>query len=166
MCPLLGTWPKTQARPLSGTQTSDPLLCRPARTALSHTSQDINVWLPLAYPLLGAWPETQTCALRGNQTSDPLVRRPVLSPLSHTSQGLSLKFWCVMFGVGFSSEFWYIPCLTMVTLWWLFFPHGKAESTSPLTAQLLVSTSKFPLQIEEQPIQTPIEAWKIKELLL
>ena len=36
-CPLLGTWPTTQARALS--QTSDPLVCRPTLNPLRHTSQ-------------------------------------------------------------------------------------------------------------------------------
>ena len=39
MCPLLGTWPTTQACALTGNQTSDPLVCRPALNPLSHTSQ-------------------------------------------------------------------------------------------------------------------------------
>ena len=37
--PLLGTWPTTQACALTGNQTSDPLVCRPALNPLSHTSQ-------------------------------------------------------------------------------------------------------------------------------
>ena len=38
-CPLLGTWPTTQACALTGNQTSDPLVCRLALNPLSHTSQ-------------------------------------------------------------------------------------------------------------------------------
>ena len=37
--PLLGTWPATQARALTGNGTSDPLFFRPALNPLSHTSQ-------------------------------------------------------------------------------------------------------------------------------
>ena len=37
--PPLGTWPAAQACALTGNQTSDPLLCRPALNPLSHTSQ-------------------------------------------------------------------------------------------------------------------------------
>ena len=37
--PLLGTWPATQACALTGKQTSDPLVCRPALNPLSSTSQ-------------------------------------------------------------------------------------------------------------------------------
>ena len=37
--PPLGTWNATQARVLTGTQTSNPLVCRPALNPLSHTSQ-------------------------------------------------------------------------------------------------------------------------------
>ena len=38
-CPLLGTWPTTQACALTGNRTSDPLFCRPALNPLSYTSQ-------------------------------------------------------------------------------------------------------------------------------
>ena len=37
--PPLGTWPATQACALTGNQTSDPLVLRPALNPLSHTSQ-------------------------------------------------------------------------------------------------------------------------------
>ena len=36
---LLGTWPSTQARALTGNQTTSPLVCRLALNPLSHTSQ-------------------------------------------------------------------------------------------------------------------------------
>ena len=39
MCPLLGTWPTTQACALTGNRTGDPLVHSPALTPLSHTSQ-------------------------------------------------------------------------------------------------------------------------------
>ena len=38
-CPLLGTWPATQACVLTGNQTSNPLVWRLALNPLSHTSQ-------------------------------------------------------------------------------------------------------------------------------
>ena len=38
-CPLLGTWPATQACALTGNRTSNTLVCRPALNPLSHTSQ-------------------------------------------------------------------------------------------------------------------------------
>ena len=38
-CPLLGTWPATQACALTGTLTSDPLVHRLVFNPLSHTSQ-------------------------------------------------------------------------------------------------------------------------------
>ena len=38
-CPLLETWPTTQACALTGTRTSDPMVHRPALNPLSHTSQ-------------------------------------------------------------------------------------------------------------------------------
>ena len=37
--PLLGIWPAAQACVLIGNQTCDPLVCRPALSPLSHTSQ-------------------------------------------------------------------------------------------------------------------------------
>ena len=37
--PLLGTWPATQACAVTGNQTDDPLVHRPALSPLSHTSQ-------------------------------------------------------------------------------------------------------------------------------
>ena len=39
VCPLLGTWPATQAYALTGNRTDDPLLHSPALSLLSHTSQ-------------------------------------------------------------------------------------------------------------------------------
>ena len=39
MCPLLGTWPATQACALTRNRSSDPLVSRPALSPLSHTSQ-------------------------------------------------------------------------------------------------------------------------------
>ena len=46
--PSSGTWPTTQACPLTGNQTSDPLVCRPVFNSLSHTSQgsclSLNFW--------------------------------------------------------------------------------------------------------------------------
>ena len=39
VCPLLGTWPTTQACALTGNGTSDPSVHRPALNPLSHTSQ-------------------------------------------------------------------------------------------------------------------------------
>ena len=38
-CPLLETWPTTQACALTGNRTSDPMVHRPALNPLSHTSQ-------------------------------------------------------------------------------------------------------------------------------
>ena len=38
MCPLLGTWPTTQARALTGNRTGNPLVLRPALNPLSHPS--------------------------------------------------------------------------------------------------------------------------------
>ena len=43
--PQLGTWPATQAYALTGNQTSDPLVCRPALNPLHHTSQGWNFFL-------------------------------------------------------------------------------------------------------------------------
>ena len=37
-CPLLGTWPETQAYALTRNPNSDPLVCRPALNPLSHSS--------------------------------------------------------------------------------------------------------------------------------
>ena len=41
-CPLVGTWPASQACALTGNQTSDPLVHRLALNPLSHTSQGKN----------------------------------------------------------------------------------------------------------------------------
>ena len=40
-CPLLGTWPATQACALTGNQTSDSLVHRPMLRPLSYTSQGL-----------------------------------------------------------------------------------------------------------------------------
>ena len=42
LLPLLGTWPTTQARALTGNQTSDPLVRRLALNPLSHTSHSYS----------------------------------------------------------------------------------------------------------------------------
>ena len=39
VCPLLGTWPVTQACALTGNRTGDPLVRRPAFNPLTDTSQ-------------------------------------------------------------------------------------------------------------------------------
>ena len=41
--PQLGTWPATQACALTGNQTGDSLVHRPALNPLSHTSQGFSV---------------------------------------------------------------------------------------------------------------------------
>ena len=46
-CPLLETWPASQACYLTGNRTTDPLLCRLALSPLSHTSQG-----QLGFPLV------------------------------------------------------------------------------------------------------------------
>ena len=52
-CPLLGTWPTIQASTLTGNRTGDPLVCRPARSSLSNTSQgdgkSFNVFQLITY---------------------------------------------------------------------------------------------------------------------
>ena len=47
MCPLLGTWPATQACALTGNRTSSPLVCRLALNPLSYTSQG---WIAILDP--------------------------------------------------------------------------------------------------------------------
>ena len=42
-CPLLGTWPETQACALTGNRIGDPLLCRLVLSPLSHTSQGLLI---------------------------------------------------------------------------------------------------------------------------
>ena len=43
--PLLGTWPETQARALTGNQTGDPVIRRPAFNPLSHINQGRHLFL-------------------------------------------------------------------------------------------------------------------------
>ena len=52
MRPPLGTWPATQARALTGTQTRDTLVHRPALNPLSYTSQGYKgqSWHPVLTP--------------------------------------------------------------------------------------------------------------------
>ena len=45
MRPLLGTQPETQACALTGNQTGDPLVHRPALNPLSYTSQGLNDYI-------------------------------------------------------------------------------------------------------------------------
>ena len=44
-CPLLGTWPTTQACALTGNGTSDPLVHGPVLNPLSHTRQGIDFYI-------------------------------------------------------------------------------------------------------------------------
>ena len=44
-CPLLATWPVTQACVVTRNQTGDPLVCRPALNSVSHTSQGLKSFL-------------------------------------------------------------------------------------------------------------------------
>ena len=39
ICPVLGTWPATQACALTGNRTGNPLIYRPMLSPLSYTSQ-------------------------------------------------------------------------------------------------------------------------------
>ena len=50
-CPLLGTWPTTQACALTGNRTGDPLVYRSVLSPLSHTSQGMSINL-LTYTLV------------------------------------------------------------------------------------------------------------------
>ena len=52
LCPLLGTWPTTQACALTGNPTGDPLVQRPAFNPLSHTRQDIENFCTLIWTLI------------------------------------------------------------------------------------------------------------------
>ena len=47
--PLLGTWPATQARALTGNRTGDALVCRPELNPLSHTSQGLSIYCFIEY---------------------------------------------------------------------------------------------------------------------
>ena len=66
VCPLLGTWPATQACVLTGNQTGNPLVHRPMFNSLSYTSQGslLNFYPPhmdgllahsMSPPLLPVW---------------------------------------------------------------------------------------------------------------
>ena len=50
MRPQLGTWPVTQACALTGNQTCDPLVCRPALNPLSSGSQGYIFFIFLMSP--------------------------------------------------------------------------------------------------------------------
>ena len=43
MCPLLGSWPATQACALTGNRTDNPMVYRPVLSLLSSTSQGTTV---------------------------------------------------------------------------------------------------------------------------
>ena len=59
---IYGTWPATQACALSGNRTGDPLVCKPALSPLSHTSQGglcisvVVVVTSLSFLILFIWP--------------------------------------------------------------------------------------------------------------
>ena len=53
VCPILGTWPATQACALSGNQMGDTLVLRPVLSTLNHTSQGEN--RHILYNFCGMW---------------------------------------------------------------------------------------------------------------
>ena len=55
MCLLPGTWPTTLACALTGNQTSDPLVCEPVLSLLSHTSQGYCVHFHSSHYM---WPDS------------------------------------------------------------------------------------------------------------
>ena len=57
--PLLGTWPTTQARALTGNWTGDPLVHRLALNPLSHTSQGKMVTFEWSYVMGWAGPHVR-----------------------------------------------------------------------------------------------------------
>ena len=67
--PMLGTWPATQACALTGNQTSDSLVCRPALSPLNHISQGgfLFLWLDLLGHHLGCWRGMDACLLTGGK---------------------------------------------------------------------------------------------------
>ena len=76
MRPLLGTWPATQACALTGNQTGDPLVCRPALQPLSYTSQGLSLYFLMTackfFNLFfsrnfGNWPNKWVNSWRGNK---------------------------------------------------------------------------------------------------
>ena len=55
MCDCLSCapyWPATQACALTGTQTSDPLVCRQGLNPLNHTSQDYYYFFKVTHMIL------------------------------------------------------------------------------------------------------------------
>ena len=52
VCPSVGPWPAAQACAPTGNRTSDPLVCRLALNPLSHTSQGLNIFLPVRATVL------------------------------------------------------------------------------------------------------------------
>ena len=103
--PLPETWPATQAYALTGNQTSDPLVCRPALNSLSHISQGI----PIAFRETEKY-QLVASYLHPDQGSNPQPRYvPQLwielttfhctgwcsNKLSHMGQGHSIiSTWC------------------------------------------------------------------------
>ena len=49
VCPLLGTWPTTQACALTGNRTGDPLLHSLALNPLSHTRQGEFIFIKVMH---------------------------------------------------------------------------------------------------------------------
>ena len=112
LCPLLGTWPTTQACALTGNRTSDPLPHSLALNPLSHTSQGCFYFLSeikiLGYQLLvkmeerktwcGIWREWRSSHLREESKLTRLgkyrrnTRNYCFQDILKASWGLVLKF--------------------------------------------------------------------------
>ena len=87
--PLLGTWPTTQARVLTGNQTRDPLLRRSALNPLSYTSQAAADFCAPSF-LHADLPH-------GGQPHDPLF--PLPSGVPHPQAGCPATSRCPNFSV-------------------------------------------------------------------
>ena len=99
-CPLLGTWPTTQACALTRNPTSDPLVCRPALSPLSHTSQGwiiytLKVNCMLCELYVKPLPKTNTCSKKTPNKrasgQDGTIGKHG-SPLLTTTSKLQLKY--------------------------------------------------------------------------
>ena len=65
-CPLLETWPVTQAGALTGNQTRDPLVHRPTLNPLSHTSQGYGAFSCIINFMSQKWKSKFCISFRNN----------------------------------------------------------------------------------------------------
>ena len=124
-CPQLGTWPTTQACALTGNQTGDHPVCRPALNPLSHTSQGqlIDSWMFFSFacppPKIGKTTTMKTNSVfvsvfahtRKKNIKTTLSVLPVQCQLRNLQSTVQNENWSPLFKISGKQVFFFLPLL-------------------------------------------------------